>query len=283
MKQHRTAIIDVGGGFRSVYGAGVLDRLMDLHINVDHCYGVSAGSANLSSFLAGQPGRCYRFYTEYSTRRDYASPGNYIRGHNFANLDYIYGTLSNHDGEYPLDFEALKNNPSELTVVATNGNDGSATYFTKNDLHQDDYGALKASSSVPVANQPYEIDGVPYFDGGIIDPIPVQKAIDDGADRIVLILTRQRDFYRSLKPDAIPARLLSRSYPQIAERLEKRYEVYNSELDLAHSYEQEGKVLIVAPDDLCGLNTLKHNLKGSERMYRKGYADAAVIPEFLEH
>lgn len=282
MGNHRTALIDVGGGFRSVYGAGVLDRLMDLHIHVDHCYGVSAGSANLSSFLAGQPGRCYRFYTEYSTRKEYASPVNYIRGHNFTNLDYIYGTLSNHDGEYPLDYQAIQSNPTALTVVATDGNDGSAKYFTKDDLHQDDYGALKASSSVPVANQPYIVDGRPYFDGGIIDPIPVQKAVDDGADRIVLILTRQRNFMRSAKTDAIPARILSRTYPQVAERLEKRYDTYNTELKLAKQYEQEGKVLIIAPDDLCGLNTLSHNLKGSERMYRKGYADAAPIPEFLE-
>ena len=32
------------------------------------------------------------------------------------------------------------------------------------------------------ANQPlYVVDGVPYFDGGIADPVPVQKALEDGA------------------------------------------------------------------------------------------------------
>ena len=46
---NRTAMIDVGGGFRAIYGAGVMDRMLEDGIHVDHCYGVSAGSANMVS------------------------------------------------------------------------------------------------------------------------------------------------------------------------------------------------------------------------------------------
>ena len=44
-------MIDVGGGFRAIYGAGVMDRMLEDGISVDHCYGVSAGSANMVSFF----------------------------------------------------------------------------------------------------------------------------------------------------------------------------------------------------------------------------------------
>ena len=44
-------MIDVGGGFRAIYGAGVMDRMLEDGISVDHCYGVSAGSANMVSFI----------------------------------------------------------------------------------------------------------------------------------------------------------------------------------------------------------------------------------------
>ena len=101
---NKTAMIDVGGGFRAIFGAGVMDRMMEDGISVDHCYGVSAGSANMVSFIAGQHGRNHKFYTEYAFRKEYASFDSYIRNHNFANLDYVYSTLSNHDGEYPVDF-----------------------------------------------------------------------------------------------------------------------------------------------------------------------------------
>ena len=278
---HTTAIIDVGGGFRAIFGAGVLDRCLEEGIAFDHCYGVSAGSANLTSFLAHQHGRNHTFYTQYAFRKEYASVNSFIHNHNFANLDYVYGTLSNHDGENPLDYEAFAANPAQFTVVACDARDGSTKYFTKDDMHYDDYDVLKASSAVPVACQPYVIDGVPYFDGGIADPVPVQKAIDDGCDRIVLVLTRPKDVIREQHKDVVPARILRRSRPEAAERLLERYATYNTEVAVAKQYEAEGKVLILAPEELYGLSTLSKTYEGLERMYRAGYGQAGRIAEFL--
>ena len=278
---HTTAIIDVGGGFRAIFGAGVLDRCLEEGIAFDHCYGVSAGSANLTSFLAHQHGRNHTFYTQYAFRKEYASVNSFIHNHNFANLDYVYGTLSNHDGENPLDYEAFAANPAQFTVVACDARDGSTKYFTNDDMHYDDYDVLKASSAVPVACQPYVIDGVPYFDGGIADPVPVQKAIDDGCDRIVLVLTRPKDVIREQHKDVAPARILRRSHPEAAERLLERYTTYNTEVAVAKQYEAEGKVLILAPEELYGLSTLSKTYEGLERMYRAGYGQAGRIAEFL--
>lgn len=276
-----SALIDVGGGYRAIFGAGVMDRCQELGIDFDHCYGVSAGSANMTSFLAHQHGRNHKFYTEYAFRREYASATNYIKDRNFVHLDYVYGDLSNHDGEYPLDYKAFTENPSEFTVVACNAENGTTHYFTKSDFGFDDFAPLKASCSVPVACRPYVIDGVPYYDGGISDPIPVRKAIEDGCDRVVLILTRLRDVLREQKPDIGPARILRRTYPAAAECLLNRYQTYNDEVALAKEYAADGRVLILAPDDLCGLTTLTKSFEGIERMYRKGYAEAERIESFL--
>ncbi|WP_236022720.1 patatin-like phospholipase family protein [Bifidobacterium phasiani] len=278
---HRTAIIDVGGGYRAIFGAGVLDRCLADGITFDGCYGVSAGSANITSFLANQPGRNHRFYTEYAFRKEYASTENFLKDHNFVHLDYVYGTLSDHDGEYPLDYDTFLANPAEFTVVACDARDGSTKYFTRADLGYESIDPIKASSSVPVANEPYIIDGVPYYDGGIADPVPIQKAIDDGYDRVVVVLTRLRDVLREQKKDVAPAAILRRSYPAAAERLLNRYRTYNDEVALAKEYEKDGRALILAPDDLCGLSTLTKTYEGLERMYRKGYAAAGAIADYL--
>ena len=45
-------------------------------------------------------------------------------------------------------------------------------------------------------------------------------------------------------------RVLERSHPAAAEKLRMRYKTYNDELELAKRYEAEGKVLILAPEDL---------------------------------
>lgn len=278
---NRSAMIDVGGGFRAIFGAGVMDRMMEDGVTVDHCYGVSAGSANMVSFISGQHGRTHKFYTEYAFRKEYASLDNYIKNHNYANLEYVYSTLSNHDGEYPVDYEAFAANPTGFTVIACNAEDGSTKYFDKSDVSYDDFDIMKASSAVPVACEPYVIDGVPYYDGGIADPVPVQKALDDGYDRVVVILTRLKDVLREQKKDIGPAAILRRSHPTAAERLLNRSRTYNDEVALAKEYEKDGRVLILAPESLYGLNTLSKSYEGLERMYRAGYAAAEAIPAFL--
>ena len=278
---NRTAIIDVGGGFRAIFGAGVLDRCLDEGISFDHAYGISAGSANLASFIEKQNTRAHTFYTEYAFRKEYASMEAYARTGSYCDLDYVYGTLSNHDGENPLDYETFAANPTGFTVVAANGVTGEPHYFTKHDMHYDDYAILKASSAVPVACKPVTIDGVPYFDGGIADPVPVLRALDEGYDRIVVVLTRLKDVLREQHHDVAPARLLARSHPAAAEALLNRYRTYNDEVALAKEAERQGKALIIAPEDLYGLSTMSKTYEGLERMYRAGYAAAAPIADFL--
>ena len=134
--------MDVGGGFRGIYAAGVLDYCMDKGIRFDLGIGVSAGSANLASYTAKQPRRNHQFYTEYALRKQYMGLGNFIRKKSFIDLDYVYGTLSNSDGESPLDYVTMCNNRMEFIVVATEAETGQVKYFGKNDLAQNNYDIL---------------------------------------------------------------------------------------------------------------------------------------------
>lgn len=68
-------VVDVGGGYRGVYAAGVLDYCLDHGIFFDLGIGVSAGSANLTSYAAKQPRRNLRFYTEYGCVRNTQGSG----------------------------------------------------------------------------------------------------------------------------------------------------------------------------------------------------------------
>ena len=88
-------IIDVGGGMRGIYGAAVADYCLDNNIHFDCCIGISAGSANMVTYIAGQRGRTLKFYSDYAFRKEYMSFGNMLRKGYFVNLEYIYGTLSN--------------------------------------------------------------------------------------------------------------------------------------------------------------------------------------------
>ena len=274
-------VVDVGGGERGVYGAGVFDFCMSRGIQFDHCVGVSAGAANLASYLAGQEGRNFAFYTSYSFRPQYMGLGLVAKKREYTDLDYIYGGLSNSDGDYPLDFEAMVNSGKEFVIVATDAESGRPAYFSLDDMRQDDYAPIKASSALPVANKPYPVNGRLYYDGGLSDPIPVKKALDAGCEKVVVVLTRPRDAYRTPDADKAFVRLLAPFNQRIATALANRAGLYNMQLDQAKKYEREGKVLIVAPDDIAGMKTLTKDLDAIEGLYAKGMRDAFAIEEFL--
>lgn len=277
----KIGIIDVGGGFRDIYGAGVLDVCMEQGIRFDYCIGISAGSANLASYLAHQPGRNYTFYMEYVFRKEYASPENWLKTRNYVDLDYVYSTLSNSDGENPVDYEAMAKNPAEFLVGACNALTGEPVYFDKSYLRKDHYDIFKASCALPVFCKPYMIGELPCLDGGICDPIPVDRAFADGCDKVVLILTRPVSQPREAKKDRMIADLLSRSYPKAGECMRMRYKTYNDGVARAQALQAQGKVLIIAPDDICGLSTLTKDREKLQRMYDKGVRDAQAIPAFL--
>jgi predicted patatin/cPLA2 family phospholipase len=276
-----TGIVDVGGGLRGIYGAGVFDYCIDSGIIFDYCIGVSAGSANSASYIAGQKGRNYKFYIDYSFRKQYMSLANLLHTGSYLNLDYIYSDLSNSGGENPLDYEKLKKSPCKMKVVACNAKTGETIYFDKSDFSRNNYNILKGSCSIPGVCRPYIVNGIPCYDGGIADPVPVQKAFDDGCDKVVLILTKPREFIREQSSDVRMARLLRRRHPAAAENLLDRYRRYNEGVALAEEYEKQGKVLIVAPDDTCGMKTLTKDRTVLESMYKKGYSDARAIIDFI--
>lgn len=277
----KVGVVDVGGGYRGVYAAGVLDYCMDHGISFDLGVGVSAGSANLTSYAAGQARRNLRFYTEYGLRKEYAGIGNYIAKRSFIDMDYVYGTLSNSGGEYPVDYPALARNPMEFVVVATEAETGKAHYFDKSDISQDNYSIMKASSAIPFVCRPYEVGGVAYYDGAVSDPIPIGKAFELGCDKVVLLLTLPEDTVRTPDKDRRLARGIRKRYPQSAAGLERRAQRYNEGVELARRYAAQGKLLIVAPDDTCGVSTLKRNADNMQRLYEKGYGDGAKVVPFL--
>lgn len=276
-----TGVIDVGGGNRGAFGAGVLDYCLDHGIVFDYCIGVSAGSANCASYIAGQRGRNLRFYTKYNISREAVSIRNGLRNHSMLNLDYIFRTVSDEDGEDPLNYEAFARSGQICKIVTTDAQTGNPVFFDKQDVRKNDYGVLSASCNLPVANRAYIFRGREYYDGGLSDPIPVRYAFDDGCDKVVAILTLPKDYFRSSQDDKRAARLL-RAYPKIRERIINRASLYNRELEELLRLEKQGKVLIIAPHAKADMDTLGKNKAVIESLYREGYQSAEKILDFLK-
>lgn len=279
----KVGVVDVGGGLRDIFGAGVFDRCIDEDVWFDYAIGVSAGSANLVSYLAGQRARAYKFYIDYAFRPEYMGMRNFLRSGNYVDLDYIYGALSRSDGENPLDYATFLQRATPFDVVATDAKTGQAVYFSSELMSQDDYGAIKASCCVPGVNRPYSWLGGSYYDGGMSDPIPFQKAFEAGCEKVVVILTRPKEYRREAKADDLTVAMIKHRHFQAAETMRHRAEVYNQQLDELLKLEVAGKALVLAPqaEDVSQLHTLTKDHNLLQALYERGYDTAEVIRDFV--
>ena len=281
MTDLKIGVVDVGGGTRGIFGAGVLDRCLELGRHFDYFAGVSAGSANGASYIAGQKGRNFVYYNEYAFRKEYMSMDNFVKSGSYINLDYIYGTLSNEEGEYPLDYDAMMADPCGFEIVATNAVTGRPIYFRKEEMKRNQYDFFKASSCVPALNKPYFVGKIPCYDGGISDPVPYKRVLKAGCDKVVVILTKPRDLVRTSGKDRLLSASIAVDYPKAAEAWANRSEVYNRSVSELIELEKEGKALIVAPEDIGRLKTLSQDHAALEDLYEQGLRAAEAIPEFV--
>ena len=275
-------IIDVGGGMRGSFTAGIYDYLNDQGVQpFDYLIGVSAGSGNMVSYLAGQRGRNLRFYLDYAFRKEYMSMHNMLRKGSYINLDYPYTILSGPGGEDPVDLEAFNASAARYEAVVTDAATGDPVYYDKALLREGNFDPIKASCAVPGACQPYPVMGRPGFDGGVADPVPYKRAIAQGCDRIVLLLTRPADYLRpSLYHPEVMEKALRR-WPNTYGALIRRSARYNLDLTAVKKMAAEGKALVVAPSDIAGMATLTKDRAAVERLYHMGYEQGPKVMEFL--
>ena len=275
-------IIDVGGGMRGIFTAGIYDYLNDQGVQpFDYCIGVSAGSGNLVSYLAGQRGRNRRFYMEYAFRPEYMSMHNMLRSGSYIDLDYPYEVLSGQEGEDPVDLAAFNSSTARYEAVVTDAATGDPIYYGKDMLAGGNFDVVKASCCVPGACRPYPVNGVPGFDGGVADPVPYRRSLAMGCDRLVVLLTRPAGYRRPLLEHRGMLEKALRDWPNAYSALLRRSARYNRDVAAVKELEREGEALLVAPADIGGMTTLTRDKEAMERLYQMGYEQGPRVLEFV--
>ena len=279
--RRKTGLVVEGGGMKCAYNAGILDAFLEEQITFDYCIGASAGAGNLASYLAGQKERNLRFFTEHTHSSSYFGLKSLLKTGNLFGLQYIYGDLTREAGKDPLDFPAFLKNPTEYEAVVTNALTGKPEYFGREMMRQDDYRLIMASSAIPVACRPVELNGIPYFDGGLTDAIPVRRALERGCEKAVVILSKNRDYVR--KPQGMRSlyRRVCRKYPLIVDAIDQRHLRYNRNMKDVFSLERQGVAFVFAPTEPLHVGTYSVNEDAERELYQLGLRDFSARKEEL--
>lgn len=270
-----TSLILEGGGMRGVYTAGVLDLLLDEDIDIKYCVGVSAGACNCISYISKQKKRNYRVNLNYIRDKRYLSFSNLIKTGSAFGMDMLFNLIPNE--LEPFDYEGFKNSGAKFIVGATNCETGLPEFYNISDFDLDGYGAIKASISLPLVAKVVDFDNKNLMDGGIAAPIPIQKAIDDGIEKHVVILTQHKG-YRKSKNKMMP--IIKRKYKKhsgLITAMENRYKVYNNTLEQLEELEEQGKCFVIRPSSPLEVSRFEKNKEKLEIIYNKGYEDAEKL------
>lgn len=273
-----SGLIIEGGGMRGMYTAGVLDFFMEKDLYFSDCYAVSAGACHASSYYSKQIGRSLKVTLDYIHDKSYCSVNSLIKTGDMFGVEMLYNRIPNELVLY--DYDAFDKFNGNFYSVVTNCKTGKAEYIKIQDMKKDIV-AVRASSSLPLLSRIVEINGEKYLDGGITDSIPIKKSIEDGHNKNVVILTRDKT-YRKTKASFLHLfKIKYKKYPKLIKAIENRYKMYNSTIDFIEEKRKSGEIFIIQPRNPVNISRLEKDKSKLKSLYDEGYNDAKECYEEL--
>ena len=213
-----------------------------------HVIGVSAGSCNGVDYVSRQIGRTKKcMIPEKKEYSYYSGVRSVIKKKSILDMDMVFDTFPKKI--YPFDFETYFQSDMVCEIVTTNCETGKAEYMTEQSDPDRLMKLCRASSSMPLLSPIVNIDGVPYLDGGLVDSVPIRRALQSGNEKIVLVLTRNPG-YRKKPISKGTSKLYRRAYkkyPNLVHAAIYRNHVYNKTMELVERLEEEEKIFVIRP------------------------------------
>lgn len=260
-----------GGASRTVFSCGVADAFLEEGIMPDYFIGVSAGIAFGVSYLSKQKGRNLTIIQKYMNDKRYMGVRHLLKDRNFYNIPFVFEEIPNKLEAF--DYKAFEAFPGKVEACVTNIHTGKAEYLEV--PRQDDkFEVLVASCALPILFQPVKVGKHYYLDGGVSDSIPYKRAMEEGCDKNIVILTRERNYVKKAERAGNISIKLYKKYPHIAEDLKTRPQRYNACMEELLEKEKAGEVFVIAPETTYGIGRTESNPDKLTKLYKEGYRQA---------
>ena len=257
-----------GGAMRGLFTAGVIDVLMENHIETDGAIGVSAGAAFGCNYVSKQHGRVLRYNLRFCKDPRFCSWLSFFLTGNLYNVEFGYYTIPTvYD---PFDYEAFAASDMDFWSVATDVMTGKPVYHKYGSFRDDDVKWLIASASMPMVSKPVHVGGRTLLDGGMSDSIPLQFIEEHGYDKNIVILTQPKVYKKSDLTYMPLVRLALRQYPNLVHAIDIRPNVYNNQVRYVNRRAKEGAAFVIQPPARLGIGAVCRDRSELKRVYALG-------------
>lgn len=264
----KSVLVLEGGAMRSLFTSGVLDVLMDNNIDIDCTVGVSAGALVGSNYISNQKGRTAKININYCNDNKYIGVGAIKNNKGLVGFDYLFGgEIAKYN---PFDEKEFLNSKKRFVTGITNCITGKTEYYDKSP--ENTYKLLQASSSMPLVSKVVEINGKPYLDGAIDCNVPIDWALEQGYERIVVVLTRNKDYRKKSVSNKMRKmyKLVYKKYPNLLKTMYDRPDKYNQTYDKIEKLEKENKIFVFRPENNVDISRLERDQDKLKALYEEG-------------
>lgn len=274
----KVGLVLEGGAMRGLYTAGVLDVFMDNNIHIDGIVGVSAGVLFGVNYVSRQRGRVLRYNKKFIKDKRYMGLRSLITTGNIVSKDFSYYEIPTKLDVF--DEKAFEESDMDFYATVTNIETGKPEYIKLENVFKQ-MEVLRATSAMPFVSQFVELDNKKYLDGGISDSVPIEKCKSLGYDKIIVVLTRPRE-YRKKKGNKIFANIKYRKYPNLVNALNNRYKNYNETVEKIIDMENKREIFVIRPSKTLKIKRIEKNIDKLQEMYDLGVEDCNKCLEQLK-
>lgn len=262
------ALIVEGGALRTVFSTGVLDAFIVNGFDPFDIYiGVSGGAMCMSYYFTGQYRAAYNIVQHIANDPQFMGLKNLLSTEGFLNLSYLF-EFSESNFPFQIDKAIQKKKNKTIEIVATNLQDAKPVYLWPN--KQNWIPCLKASGTLPFISKGFFPFGkLKLTDGGWSDPIPAKRALQLGADQIVVVRSQPLQYRSEWRYLGMLGKLLHRDKPNIQVLFNNEYRMYNKCLDFLNK-EHPIQVIQIAPPDYLKTTAYSTSVEKMNIDYRTG-------------
>lgn len=275
----KTGLVLEGGAMKGMHTSGVLDVFLDNDISFDGAIGVSAGALFGVNFVSKQRGRAIRYNSKYCADKHYMGLYSFLTTGNVVNTEFAYYTVPQKLDIFD-DETYRKGIP--FYIVITNVETGQAEYPRLYSVLSE-METLRASGAMPFLSKPIKLGENYYLDGGVADSIPFEKFREMGYEKLVVVLTKDKDYVKGPMPKKLVEAFYSKEYPAFANALINRHEMYNEQTKKLKELEKSGEAFVIRPSKPLTLSRIEKDPKKLWEAYELGLADGkAALPGLLD-
>ena len=270
MKQ--IGIMIEGGAMRSVFAAGVLDFFLEKEIEIPNVLAVSAGAYAGMNYVSGQKGRAVEAVIKPLEKEKFMGTATFFKKGTFFDMDFLFDVVPKN--LVPFDFATFTKSAKRFIINTTNCLTGECVYHENFESEDEFWNICRVANSLPFISKTGKIGGVPMLDGGMAEALPISKVIEEGWEKVVVILSRKEDYRKKYRHFyMMMIRLLYRKYPRFVRTGAARADNYNESLEEIARLQKEGKALVLRPSKLSVKNS-ESDVDVLMDYYRHGYEEA---------